>query len=64
MEADPGAFVSAAVVASIGLWWFQYVLKDVRKLQRGMRLGVYALIWLAYFILTIILVAHLGDAQR
>lgn len=55
MAADPAAVVVAFLIASAGLWWFRFMLKDVRKLARPTRLGVYALVWLAYFILVMIL---------
>ena len=45
----------SAIIASLGLWWFTTILKDVRKLPRLTRLGIYLLIWLAYFILVMML---------
>lgn len=50
------AVISSGIVASLGLWWFRLVLVNVRKMQLAPRLGVYALIWLAYFILTMKLI--------
>ncbi|MEE2690101.1 MAG: hypothetical protein VX640_01050 [Pseudomonadota bacterium] len=48
----------AAVIATLGLWWFQFILKDVRRLPKATRYGIYALIWLAYFVLIMILAAR------
>jgi hypothetical protein len=42
----------------VGLWWFQLVLPAVRKLPKITRHGVYAAIWLAYFILSMILIKN------
>lgn len=50
------AAIAAVVVASVGLWWFRLVLTGVRKLPKGTRYGIYALIWLAYFILTMVVI--------
>jgi len=50
--------IAAIVIASIGLWWFRLVLTGVKKLPRTTRLGVYTLVWLAYFILTIIVIGQ------
>ena len=55
------AVIAAFVVASIGLWWFQLVLQSVKKLERNKRYGVYAAVWLAYFVLTLVFV---GQAQQ
>jgi hypothetical protein len=51
----PAAFLIAALIATAGLWWFDFVLKGLRSMPKGVRYGIYALIWLAYFILVIIL---------
>lgn len=48
----------AAVIATLGLWWFRFILKDVRRLPKVTRYGIYALIWLAYFVLIMILAAR------
>lgn len=45
------AALAAAAVATLGLWWFRLILKDARRWPKPTRYGVYALIWLAYFIL-------------
>lgn len=50
----------AAVVATAGLWWFRFVLKDVRRLPPTTRYGVYALIWLAYFVLVMLIALRRG----
>ncbi len=55
--AEPGAIFVSALLASAGLWWFRYILNDVRKLSPGPRFGIYAAVWLAYFILVMILAA-------
>jgi len=52
------AVIAAIVIASIGLWWFQFVMNGVKKMARGARYGVYAAVWLAYFILTLIVIAQ------
>ena len=51
-----GAGFVAAVIASLGLWWFRLVLPVVRKQPQATRFGVYAFVWLAYFILTIMVI--------
>jgi len=51
------AIVSAAI-ASAGLWWFRLVLPVVQKQPKNIRYTVYALIWLAYFILAMILIGR------
>jgi len=55
------AAIAASVVASIGLWWFRLIMKGVRDQPKTTRYGVYALVWLAYFILTMIII---GQAQQ
>ena len=57
--AEPGAIASAVIVATAGLWWFAVILKDVRRLPRATRWGIYALVWLAYFILVMLLATQL-----
>lgn len=54
------ASLVAAAVASAGLWWFRLVLPVVRKQPKTTRFGVYALVWLAYFILTILVINRSG----
>ena len=56
------AIVAAAVIATLGLWWFRVVLSNVKKLAPTTRYGVYALIWLAYFIATLVLVGQTGQS--
>lgn len=46
------AGIAAAVVASLGLWWFRVILTEIKKQPKATRYGIYAAIWLAYFILT------------
>ncbi len=50
----------AAGIATLGLWWFRLVLPAVRKQPKTTRYGIYALIWLAYFILTMIAIGQRG----
>lgn len=54
------AILVAAVISFAGLWWFAYILKDMRKLRPTPRYAVYAAIWLAYFVLLLILMARSG----
>lgn len=49
----------AALIATGGLWWFRMVLKGrLLNMQKTTRFGVYALIWLAYFIPVVILASQ------
>lgn len=58
METSPGAIGVAAIIATAGLLWFVYVLKSLMsKLPAVTRYGFYVAIWLAYFILVLILAA-------
>lgn len=50
----------AAFIACIGLWWFRLLLPVVRKQPKVTRFGVYGLVWLAYFILTMMVIARSG----
>lgn len=59
-EQTLGAAFVAALIASVGLWWFRVVLPVVRKQPKTTRFGVYALVWLAYFILTIMVINRSG----
>ncbi len=54
------ASIAAAVIASIGLWWFRLVLPVFRKKPKTTRYGIYAFVWLAYFILTVIVITRTG----
>ncbi|MFQ5563679.1 MAG: hypothetical protein ACE5FO_08935 [Parvularculaceae bacterium] len=54
------AILVAAVISFAGLWWFTYILKDMRRMRPGPRYVVYAAIWLAYFLLILILMARAG----
>lgn len=58
LSADPGAIAASAIVASAGLWWFRAIMKDVRKFPMATRIGIYILIWLAYFIVMMVLVGR------
>jgi hypothetical protein len=58
---DPGAAVVAAIVATAGLWWFLLLLKkETSRLPAATRYGVYALVWLAYFVLTLFIAQRIG----
>lgn len=54
------AGIVAAAIACAGLWWFRLILPVVRKQPKTTRYGVYALVWLAYFILTIVVINRSG----
>ncbi len=54
------AALVGAIVASLGLWWFRLILPVVRRQPKTTRFGVYALVWLAYFILTIMVINRSG----
>ena len=54
------AGIVGAAVACAGLWWFRLMLPAMKKQPKATRFGVYALIWLAYFILTVILLSRRG----
>lgn len=50
------AAIPAGIIATLGLWWFHFMMKDFMGRQpRATRWGVYALIWLAYFVLVMLL---------
>ncbi|WP_428407131.1 hypothetical protein [Hyphococcus sp.] len=54
------AGIVAALIASAGLWWFRLVLPAVKKQPKTTRFGVYAIVWLAYFILIMIMIGRSG----
>lgn len=54
------AALVGVIVASLGLWWFRLLMPVVRKQSKTTRYGVYALVWLAYFILTIMVINRSG----
>lgn len=56
-----GAGIAATVIASLGLWWFRLIMKSVREMAPTPRYGIYALIWLAYFVLTVIVINSTGN---
>lgn len=60
MSVDPGAVAASTIVATAGLWWFWSIMKDVRRLPMATRIGIYVLVWLAYFILMMILAGRSG----
>lgn len=54
------AGVAAIIIASLGLWWFRLIMTGVRKQSKTTRYGIYALVWLAYFILTLVVIGQQG----
>lgn len=58
---DPAAYGVAALVATAGLWWFAFVLKDLKRANPVIRYSLYAAIWLAYFALVVVLAARAGS---
>ena len=48
----------AALIASAGVWWFRLILPVIKKQPKTTRLGVYAILWLAYFILIMIMIGR------
>lgn len=60
--AQLGAGAVAAAVATFGLFWFRMILKELRRLPKTTRFGIYALVWLAYFVLTMLVINQAGGA--
>ena len=58
MSVDPQAAIAAFIVACGGTWWFYAILTNIRKMPMATRLGVYALVWLAYFIVTMLIIGQ------
>ena len=54
------AALVAAAIACVGLWWFRLILPVIKKQPKLTRFGVYAIVWLAYFILTMIMIGRSG----
>lgn len=54
------AAIVGVIISTVGLWWFRLMLPNVRAMPRTTRFGVYALIWLAYFILTLLVIKRSG----
>ena len=50
--------IAAAAVASFGLWWFHVVMGGLKKQSQNQRRMIYASVWLAYFVLTMIVIAQ------
>ena len=57
-EEQLGAALGAAIVASFGLWWFRLIMKNLRETNAVTRYGIYALIWLAYFVAMMLLITR------
>jgi len=55
-EAASYAIIAGVIIASVGLWWFWLVLPSVKTMRKTVRFGIYSLVWLAYFILTLIVI--------
>ncbi|MEO0613628.1 MAG: hypothetical protein AAFY83_09960 [Pseudomonadota bacterium] len=56
MSLDPANIFVATLIACVGLWWFDKVLPSLRTKNTPMRLSLYAGIWLAYFVVIMILI--------
>ncbi len=55
-SASPSVVLVAALIAIAGTWWVRLVLKErLLATEPPLLFGLYALIWLAYFILVVIL---------
>jgi len=54
-----GGIISSAIVATLGTWWFAYVLKGLQNLSFQSRMAVYAGIWAAYFFLMMVFIDRL-----
>ena len=52
------AGIAAIIIASLGLWWFRLVMASVKKQPEATRYGIYALVWLAYFIATLVMIGQ------
>ena len=52
------AAIAAAVIATFGLWWLRVVLPVVKEQPKASRYGIYALVWSAYFVLTMMVIAQ------
>jgi len=59
-SADPGAVAASAIVATAGLWWFSMIMKNLKRSPPATRLGIYVLVWLAYFVLMMILAERIS----
>ena len=57
-DAQIGAGIAAALIATLGLWWFRLILKSVRTMAPTTRYGIYALIWLAYFVAVMLVITR------
>jgi hypothetical protein len=57
---DGPSLASSVIVATLGTVWFAYVLKGLRARPATTRYAIYALIWLAYFVLMNIVITKSG----
>lgn len=55
-----GALISAGIVAFAGTAWFAFVMTSLKRARPMVRRGVYAGVFAAYFLLTLILIDQLG----
>ena len=55
-----GALISASIVAGVGTAWFAHVMTNLKTARPLVRRGVYAGVFAAYFLLTLILIEQLG----
>ncbi|MEL6361907.1 MAG: hypothetical protein AAFR21_12560 [Pseudomonadota bacterium] len=55
-----GTYISAGIVAAAGTAWFYFVMKGLKQLSSGQRSAVFAAIFGAYFVLTVVLINQLG----
>lgn len=62
MRVEPTALVIALFVATAGVWWFAFMLNGLRRVSPSTRYGLYAAVWLAYFIL-VLAIAGLGAGR-
>lgn len=55
-EAQINTAIAGIVIATLGLWWFRLIMKNVRTMPKTTRFGIYALVWLAYFVAVVLVV--------
>ena len=57
---DASSLFVAVLIATAGLWWFDRMLPSIRTMALLTRIGMFLLIWLAYFVLILIIVQQTG----
>ncbi|MEM8770082.1 MAG: hypothetical protein AAGD92_00400 [Pseudomonadota bacterium] len=55
------AAIAAAIVATLGLWWFRLIMSNVRTMPKTPRYGIYALVWLTYFVVVMMFIGLSGN---